>query len=147
MDKIIIETATLNCSQQKAFEMFTDNAQLEKWLTLKANVEPEVGGKYELFWEPNDPENNSTKGCKILAIEKPYLINFEWRGPIQFKNFMNNVRPLTNVTVVFFPRDEQTQIRLIHSGWRDTNEWEEARHYFIKAWKGAFENLEKAAAQ
>jgi uncharacterized protein YndB with AHSA1/START domain len=66
--------------QQKAFEMFTDNAQLEKWLTLKANVEPEVGGKYELFWEPNDPENNSTKGCKILAIEKPYLINFEWRG-------------------------------------------------------------------
>ena len=72
MDKIIIETAVLNLStKDKAFEMFTTNKNLENWLTAKANVEAKTGGKYELFWEPDDPENNSTIGCKILAIDSP----------------------------------------------------------------------------
>ncbi len=147
MDKIIVEKAKLHCSTAKAFEMFTSNQGLESWLTVKADVEPQVGGKYELFWEPDDPENNSTLGCKILAIDKPNSINFEWKGPKQYKHFMNNVRPLSNVTVVFTAEGEQTQVTLIHTGWRDDQEWEEARQYFINAWKGAFGQLEKAVRQ
>ena len=143
MDKIILETATLNCSTEKAFEMFTSKKHLESWLTAKAEVEPQVGGKYELLWEPSDPENNSTKGCKILAIDKPNYLNFEWRGPKQYKHFMNNVRPLTNVTIIFTSKSDQTQVTLIHTAWRDTDDWEQARQYFINAWKGAFGQLEK----
>ncbi len=143
MGRIIIQKATLNCSAEKAFEMFTDNKYLESWLTAEANVEPIVGGKYELFWEPDDPENNSTIGCKILAIEKPDYLNFEWKGPKQFKHFMNNARPLTNVTVIFAKSGDQANVTLIHTGWRDTDEWENAREYFINAWKGAFIQLEK----
>ncbi len=133
MDKLIVETAKLNCSTEKAFEMFTFNKNLESWLTVKADVEPQIGGKYELFWEPDDPENNSTIGCKILAIDQPTYLNFEWRGPKQFTHFMNNVRPLTNVTVIFTAQGDQTRVTLIHTGWRDTGDWEQARHYFINA--------------
>lgn len=143
MDKIIIETVTLNCSIEKAFEIFTSNKHLESWLTAKADVEPQVGGKYELFWEPDDPKNNSTIGCKILAIDKPNYLNFEWKGPKQYKHFMNNVRPLTNVTVIFTTQGDQTRVTLIHTGWRDTDDWEQARQYFVNAWKGAFSQLEK----
>jgi uncharacterized protein YndB with AHSA1/START domain len=143
MDKIIVETATLECSEEKSFEMFTANKNLESWLTVKADVEPRVGGKYELFWEPNDPENNSTKGCKVLAMDKPNFLNFEWRGPKHYKHFMNSARPLTNVTVIFTAQGDRTVVTLIHTGWRDTADWEQARQYFINAWKGAFNQLEK----
>ncbi len=144
MDKIIIETAVLNFStKDKAFEMFTTNKNLENWLTAKANAEAKIGGKYELFWEPDDPENNSTIGCKILAIDSPNFLNFEWKGPKQFKHFMNDVRPLTNVTVIFTEQGDRILVTLIHTGWRDTDEWEQARQYFINAWKGAFSQLEK----
>jgi uncharacterized protein YndB with AHSA1/START domain len=143
MDKIIIQETTLNCLANKAFEMFTSKQGLESWLTLKADIEPRVGGKYELFWEPDDPENNSTIGCKILAIDKPNFLNFEWRGPKQYKHFMNNVRPLTNVTVIFKEQGDRTRVTLIHTGWRDPNDWEQARQYFINAWNGAFKQLEK----
>ena len=143
MDKIILQTVTLNYTTEEAFEMFTDNKNLESWLTAKADVENKVGGKYELFWEPNDPENNSTIGCKILAMDRPNYLNFEWRGPKQYKHFMNNIRPLTNVTVIFIPNGGQTQVTLIHTGWQDTDDWEQARQYFINAWKGAFEQLDK----
>jgi uncharacterized protein YndB with AHSA1/START domain len=145
MDPIIVQTATLNTTPDKAFRMFTENELLENWLTVKADVEPEPGGKYELFWEPGDPENNSTIGCKVLAVDNPGFINFEWKGPKQFKHFMNDVQPLTNVTVTFIPLENETRVKvtLIHTGWRDSAEWEEARQYFINAWNGAFRKLEE----
>ncbi|NAY93342.1 hypothetical protein GTQ34_15635 [Muricauda sp. JGD-17] len=141
MDKIIIEAAILNCPSDLAFSMFTESKHLEKWLTAKADVELKVGGKYELFWEPNIPENNSTLGCKILAFEKPHYITFEWRGPTQYKHFMNNVRPLTQVTVLIREKSDETKVTLIHSGWRRSKEWEEAEQYFANAWRGAFMQL------
>jgi len=49
MDKIIFRSARLKCHLNKAFEMFTVNEHLEKWLTKVADVEPKMGGKYDLF--------------------------------------------------------------------------------------------------
>ena len=48
MDKIIYHSIVLECSTHTAFEFFTKNELLEKWLTKEADVEPKVGGKYEL---------------------------------------------------------------------------------------------------
>ena len=57
---------------------------------------------------------------------------------------MNSVRPLTNVTVMFFPLSfVKTKIVLLHKGWRKGDEWEEARNYFEKAWGGALEKLKE----
>lgn len=146
MDKIIVQTALLNCSLEKAFEMFTENQMLESWLTTKADVEMRVGGKYELFWTPEDPDptNNSTYGCKVLAVDQPNFFNIEWAGNAEQKEFMNKVRPLTNVTFLFTKLDSnQTKVTLIHTGWRDMSDWEQARQFFINAWRGAFSKLEK----
>lgn len=108
-DKIITVTAVLNCSEDSAFDYFTDNSLLTRWLT-----------------------------------ERPYYLNFEWRGNADQKSFMNNVRPLTNVTVIFSKLDDsKTKVTLIHTGWRPTDDWETARQYFVKAWTGAFKQLEK----
>lgn len=134
MDKIIYHSINLNCNPNKAFKFFTVNKHLEKWLTEVADVEPKVGGKYELFWNPEDRENDSTIGCKVLAISAGKFLCCEWKGPKQLKHFMNNVRPLTNVVVFFIPQIEGTEVHLLHTGWRDTAEWEEARQWFDKAW-------------
>ncbi len=60
MDKMIYGSIRLNCALEKAFEMFTVNRHLENWLTDTAEVEPKVGGKFELFWDAEDRENDST---------------------------------------------------------------------------------------
>lgn len=143
MDKIVYHLTSLKCDAQKAFEKFTVNKHLEKWLTSAADVELKVGGKYELFWDPKDRENDSTIGCKILALHPNRFLCFEWKGPKQFKHFMNDVRPLTNVVVFFIPHPEGTEVHLFHTGWRDTPEWEEAREWFDKAWDDAFKELRK----
>lgn len=146
MDKIIYHSISLRCSSRKAFELFTVNKHLEKWLTQVADVEPKVDGKYELFWNPEDRENDSTIGCKILAIAPSKFLCFEWKGPKQFKHLMNDVRPLTNVVVFFISHPDETEVHLLHTGWRDTAEWEEARKWFHKTWMMALSELKNYAS-
>lgn len=147
MDKIINKSIRLKCNTKKAFEMFIVNRHLAKWLTQSADVEPKNGGKYELFWNLEDKENDSTIGCKILAIESGKLLAFEWKGPKQYKHFMNNAKPLTNVIVFFIPSAEDAEVHLLHTGWRDSTEWEEARQWFDKAWTKALMELQKYAGE
>lgn len=134
----------------RAFELFTNNAEVEAWLIKPysamghAEIEPVVGGKYELFWKPEDKENDSTIGCHITALSKGEFLSFDWKGPTEFKSFMNTADPLTDVTVFFIPdANSMTQVHLIHSGWGSSSQWEEAREYFEKAWTSAFEQLKR----
>jgi len=110
-------------------------------------VEAKVGGKYELSWNPRNKQNDSTIGCKILALRPSKFLTFEWKGPKQFKRFMNNADPLTQVVVFFVPCDREseqcTEIHLIHFGWRGSEEWEKARLWFDKAWAVALSELER----
>jgi len=123
--------------------MFTVNDHLENWLTMMADVEPKVGGKYELFWNPQDKENDSTIGCRISALQPEKFLSFEWKGPEQFKHLMNTVRPLTNVVVFFITVQESTNVYVLHVGWRNTTEWENARQWFVKAWADALSKLQE----
>ena len=147
MDKVIHQTAKLPCDAARAFELFTANDELEKWLVVKADVEPRVGGKFELFWNPEEPEFDSTIGCHVTALEPDKLLAFEWKGPKQYSDFMNECQPLTHVTVAFIPGEDggnpTTEVHLVHTGWRDTAEWEEAREWFVRNWAGAFKGLAK----
>ena len=144
MENIILIKEELDCNIKAAFKMFTKNEFLENWLTEKAEVEPEIGGKYELFWEPENRENNSTIGCKVTGIENRKYISFNWKGTAQHKSFMNNANPLTHV-IVFFSQNssepDKTIVHLFHTGWRIDQEWQQARDFFEKAWLNAIGEL------
>lgn len=83
----------------------------------------------------------------MTAIEQDKLICFEWKGPIEFERFMNSADPLTHVSVFFLPCEGKdapcTEVHVIHSGWRDSEEWEEARRWFDRAWREELEELRR----
>jgi len=139
----------LLCPLERAFQMFTDNKLLESWLTVHAEVDPVQGGRFELFWNPDDRQNDSTIGCKITAIEPNRFLSFTWKGPKEFKHFMNDAVPLTEVVVMFWEFADlgrkATDVRLIHFGWRSSVEWQETRKYFERNWRVAFEKLREVA--
>ena len=135
---------TVNADARDLFEMLTVSRKLESWLTMEADVEPRVGGKYELFWNPKEREFDSTIGCRITAIVRDKLLAFEWKGPKQYAGFMNVADPLTHVVVFLIPVDEnKTELHLIHSGWRGTPEWEKARRWFENLWGPCLQQLKK----
>jgi hypothetical protein len=146
MNEIIHLKTKLDCDSKKAFSMFTGKQEITSWLAAEATVELRLGGKYELFWDLKDKMNNSTVGCRINGLEIGKLLAFEWKGPIEFKHLMNNADPLTQVTVFFTEIADnsdsvQTEIHLVHTGWRNTEKWDECRLWFTKAWESAFNKL------
>lgn len=138
----IVLEKKISVSIEEAWKLWTDPEKLTKWLTVAAKVEPQVGGLYELFWDPDHPEQNSTLGCKILEMESNKMISFEWKGPVPFADIMN-VYPLptwVRITLSTVGKD-QTAIRLEHFGWKSGSHWNEAKTWQTNAWTQAFSQL------
>jgi uncharacterized protein YndB with AHSA1/START domain len=147
MSNIIRQSIRLQCDAHRAFKMSTANNLVAPWLCPMAEIEPEVGGKYELYWDVANKNVDSTIGCKVTAFEPDQLLSFDWKGPRQFKHFMNYADRLTHVVVVFIPSGAalrpRTHVHLIHSGSRDCPEWEEARLWFERVWTSAFAQVKE----
>ncbi|NHJ46248.1 MAG: SRPBCC domain-containing protein [Asgard group archaeon] len=142
MQKVIYLTSKVKGLKEKAYDYF-----LNAMYAPEAKIEAKVGGKYETYWNPPEREDNSTIGCKITALEEKNLLAFEWKGPVNFKHFMNNCDPLTHVTIFFSEEKKEneiiTKVYLLHTGWGPTDEWEEARVYFVNAWKNVLLAFER----
>jgi uncharacterized protein YndB with AHSA1/START domain len=140
---LIHVTAVLRCSPAEAFRHFTDSGLLATWLADRADVEPKIGGKYEIFWKsPPAPPNRGTTGCKISVLVPDKLLGFDWIGPTMFDDAMNVADPATHVLVAFVPvADGMTEVHLVHSGWGHSPAWDKPRLWFDRAWSGALKAL------
>ena len=109
----------VQCAAAEAFLHFTDPAFVATRLADLAQVDPEIGGKYEIFWDsPPALSNRATSGCKITVLVPVRLLGFDWIGPTMFDDAMNVIDPATHVLVVFLPiADAATEVHLVHSGW------------------------------
>lgn len=125
-------------SIEQVFEAWLKPDLLERWLTRKANVQPAVGGAYELFWDPEHPDQNSTRGCRITDLVPNSEISFNWKGPEEFADLMGD---RTQVIVRLEAREGGTFLRFVHTGWGSGARWEKARQWQAEAWKEALENL------
>ncbi len=134
----------LAAPRERVWEMWTSEAGLRSWLCLRAHVEPEIGGAYELFWNSDTarPESDSTLGCVILSLDEPRLLEFTWRGADAVADVMNAPgAPVTQVRVRLFPNPGGTRLEVTHYGWGEGPGWERARAWFDRAWRGALDDL------
>lgn len=134
----------LNTSTSSAWQLWTNEKELEQWLTTRAHVEPKPNGPYELFWDPSNPNENSTAGCRITAFIPSKLLAFEWKGPVPYADLMNTAPLPTWVHISFEAiTPSKTILHFRHSGWGQSTRWNEARSWQLDAWMGAFVNLRK----
>lgn len=144
MSHPVIVDRRLPISAEEAWQAWTAPERLTQWLCASANVDVRVGGAYELFWEPDRPEHNSTLGCRVLEVDRPRLLRFEWRGPDQFADVMNEQPFPTRVTVRIEPDGAGARMTLEHEGWGDGDDWEAARAWHERVWAGAVDGLAQA---
>ena len=129
----------------RVWQAWTDPAALMSWFARDANVRAQRGGPYELFWEPENPERNSTIGCRLTHVEPHRWLAFTWRGPTLYDEPMNYGEPPprpTHVTVRFEGCDaDKTAVRVEHVGWGEGHRWKEARAWHERAWNNGLDNL------
>jgi uncharacterized protein YndB with AHSA1/START domain len=153
LEESINLSAWLGCSVEQAFNMFTNKEHLMSWLPIVSNVEPKIGGKFELSWASGSKKTKklnkkkTTIGCKILGYEPNKYLAFEWKGPTNGSS-MNLSQHQTYITVYFLPMDTKkrsknqfTHVHLTLTGLKDFDEVEEVKAWFEDNWTSAFEKL------
>lgn len=122
----------------RVFQAWINPELLKLWLTRDANVQPVVGGAYEMFWEPGNPSRNSTLGCRISSLVPNSEISFNWKGAEEHAKIMGES---TRVHVRLEDQEGATLLRFVHTGWGAGPVWEKAWAWQEESWKSALENL------
>lgn len=137
---MIYAETIIQASPDEAFSDWTTSAGIEAFFAPEATIVAEPGGLYELCF---DPSARPTGQCgndqgRILALQTGQMISFTWAMP----PYMPEIRPhLTVVQILFEPiEDDQTRVRLFHTGFGSSEAWDEGRAYFDKAWPQVLEN-------
>jgi uncharacterized protein YndB with AHSA1/START domain len=123
-------------SPDRVWRALTEGSELTQWLCEDANIKQEPGGEFELFWDLSNPNVNSTKGCKILAIDGDRSLKYQWKGPDQFSGLMNNP-PRTFVEITLQDKGGETIVGLTHSGWGTGPAWDQALAWHKAVWSNA----------
>jgi uncharacterized protein YndB with AHSA1/START domain len=141
MGPLILETS-IDAPLELVWKAWTETKRITEWFSPAANIVPEKGGAYELFFDPADHSHMSTIGCIVTAIKPMELLAFTWKGPDQFAEFMNEPQSTTSVEVIFREEEGRTHIRVEHRGWGTDAGWAKARDWHLKAWEGVLSSLE-----
>lgn len=129
----------------RVWAALTDPSQAGTWFVAKARITPELGGAYELVWDPDTPRNHSTIGCRITAIAPRRYLAFTWRGPDELSAIMNEgdpPPPPTHVTISLATSPRGTDIRVRHTGFGPGADWARARAGHERAWAACLDRLE-----
>ena len=147
MNNLLYQSVRLNCDIHQAFELFRLDRILQLNLTSLSEIASVFDGTYKFFWDHKDKKSYGAFGYQISASKKDRLIALDWIGPIRLNDLTNCFDPHTSAVVSFFPFCQgvlpATEIHLVHTGWGNSAEWNEAGRFFKKTWSLIFAQLRK----
>ncbi|MCI4350061.1 MAG: SRPBCC domain-containing protein [Thermoplasmata archaeon] len=110
---------------------FTDPKHLTQWLCAEADVEPRVGGRYDLTFTE---EAAFTSHGTVTRLTPDIDVGFTWEAPPEFAAFMNGPPPVTGIYVRLQDSPEGVDVTLEHTGWKNGDGWGEARSWHFHLW-------------
>ncbi|MEN0654103.1 MULTISPECIES: SRPBCC family protein [Hyphobacterium] len=143
-ERAIEAEAVVDRPVAEAWEMWTTEEGLS-FFAPAALIEPEPGGRYEIWFLPDAPEGmRGSEGTHILAMQDQRLLSITWALP----PYMEEVRPhLTHLTIRFEPLNEaQTRVTIRHDGWGEGEAWDAAFAYFEPNWPAILGMMQPAGA-
>lgn len=137
----LVSQIVVNSNLELVWKAWTEADRLSEWFAPEVLVELKEGGKYELYFDPSNKRSMSTAGCKILRIEAPHTLVFEWKGPDTFAEVMNKPANLTQIEVKLKALSDGTLVTICHSGWTESEPSQTARSWHEQAWAQMLSSL------
>jgi uncharacterized protein YndB with AHSA1/START domain len=129
---------------EEVFGLWISEEGARRFFGVDASINPVVGGEYSIYFDSQD-RRLSSEGSKILRIEPPNFLAFEWRGRPEMTE-MNLIPLPTWAEVSFEPADKSgnaTRVRLSHYGFGTGGTWDAAYEFFTIAWTNVLNRLQK----
>jgi uncharacterized protein YndB with AHSA1/START domain len=124
-------TTTIEASTEKVFRALTDADELARWWTTSAESDPRTGGAYAYRFEFEDATRDHTYTGEYIDVTPGEHVRYPWKtrlGP-------------TEVDFRIEPAGDGALVRLVHSGWGDGADWDEAAGLHEQGWSFFLGNL------
>jgi uncharacterized protein YndB with AHSA1/START domain len=143
--KAVRKEALVAAGLADAWAAWTTPEGLRSFFAPQVNMRLEVGGPFEILFNPDSPEGSrGSEGCTVLAFAPPRVLAFSWNAPPSMPTVR---RERTQVVVELEPLGERlTRVRLTHTGWKEGAEWDQAYAYFDIAWGKVLSSLVQSFA-
>lgn len=145
-ERVVEKSVDVAASLDQTWDAWTTREGIVAFMAPDARIEPRVGGAFQIHFDPTAPEGSrGADDMHFMALQPKRMISFDWNAPPSL--------PLaraqrTFVIVRFEPLDAaRTRVTLVHTGWGDGGEWDQAYAYFDRAWGAVLGNLRKRFEQ
>jgi uncharacterized protein YndB with AHSA1/START domain len=130
LEKAILVEAT----PEQVWKAWTTVEGIRAFFGPDARIELRVKGKYEILFDPDEPEGRKgSEGCEILSFVPEQMLSFSWNAPPQFEKSRLEIAQW--VVLNFLPvGDRRTLVNLFEFGWKDSDEGKQVYAYFDRAW-------------
>jgi len=149
--------AVIDAPPSRVFEIWTTPSEIPHFFAPKAVIEPRLGGKYEMIFDPeHDPmgDDSGTHGATILRFVPNHALSFEWTGfsetgkdpygPVAWPEQRAKLPIATWIDLEFDPiagQPGKTRLRLQERGFGSGGKWDTAIEYFWRNWALALGRL------
>jgi uncharacterized protein YndB with AHSA1/START domain len=131
MSRTIELTRTTEASPERVFRAWTDADELNRWWTTTAESDARTGGTFSYGFEFADASRNHTYTGTYHDVSPGERVSFPWQGALGE----------TTVDVRLEPASDGTKITLLHTGWGEGAEWDEAVALHEQGWSFFLDNL------
>ena len=131
----------LPAQRDRVWWALTTEEGLANWLCQRAEVQPFVGGRYELFLEERSDQSCEPElRCQVLSIDHPRLLQLAWHGP-EAGALETSV---SEVRVQLFPTLGGTRLEITHACTDPCYTWDDIRASLERMWIDSLERLQVA---
>ena len=132
--KVLRKEAVLSVPLVDVWNAWTITEGVVTFFAPKANIQLQVGGPYELYFDLKAPLGfQGTEGCKVLGFELTKSLAFDFIAPPQFPN-VRRLRTRVDVGFEEVQRGGIVKVSLVHSGFLEGEEWDESFEFFRWSW-------------
>lgn len=133
MIKQISFQVTLPAPLSEVWNAWTTEEGAKAFFAPDCRIDLRVGGAYEMYFNPAGPEGErGGEGLTLLAVQPESMLSFTWNAPPSLPEVRGQ---LTHVTLYFeTDGEDNTRLSLVHNGWGEGGQWEQAFDYFTRAW-------------
>lgn len=131
--RTLVKATRVAASPMAVWSAWTTSDGVDAWWGPAAsNIDLRIGGPFEIMFSLEPPEGTrGSEGCRFLAYVPGEMLAFTWNAPPTLPLRSAN----TWVVLTFEPAGEdQTSVRLAHTGFLDGPDWDDYMAYFDSAW-------------
>ena len=122
---------TLAASPERVFRALTDADELSRWWTTTAESDPRTGGTFSYGFGFEDAARNHTYAGNYHEVSPGEFVSYPWQGALGE----------TTVDVRLRPAGSGTELTLVHRGWGEGADWDEAVSLHQQGWGFFLDNL------